>query len=163
MASRTVSLLSLATVGVASALITFTPSAPAMADEDPYYRVPPRRVTAPPPRRVVRHVPTMRAVWRPRVRCYDYSGYPVDCRTPVIIGYTYGCGGCAPPVVAPPVQYYAPVATTCGACAPAVYAPPPRYYGCCAPAVHPYVHTHRYYGHPRLKYAHRRYGYGVAY
>jgi hypothetical protein len=145
MASRTISLLSLTTIGVASALVTFSPSTPALADEDPYYRAPPPRMTAPPPRRVVRHVPTTRTVWRPRAHCYDYSGNPVDCRTPVIIGYTYAhtCGGCVPAVVAPPVQYYAP-ATSCGTCAPAVY---------------PYVHTHQHHGYGHRQYAPGYHGY----
>ena len=168
MASRAFSLLSLTASGIAALLVALTPATPAMADEDPYYRAPrvraapaPRMRVAPAPQRVIRPVVSTRTVWRPRNVCFDYSGNPVDCRTPVIIGYTYSCGGCAP--VAPPVQYYAPpVAAPCAPCAPAAVLPPPRYYGTgcgdCAPAPH-YVHGHgryRHHGHPI-----RAYGYAA--
>lgn len=186
MASRILPLSALTAIGFASLFVALAPAAPAMADQDPYYRAP-RVRTAPPPQRV-RTVTTTRTVWRTRTVCYDYNGQPFDCRTPapavqryVLVGYTYGssCGGCAAPAPVvlqqPAVQYYAPPAVApCGNCGTAYLPPPPpppRYSSCggCAPAVaappyiyvrahgrHGHGHHHYHHGHP-----HGHYGYAA--
>lgn len=101
------SLRYLAAALVAGLALSLTPTAPAVADEDPVVRQPrvraaPARVRAAPVRTVVRTVERVRYV-------------------PVY--YTTGCGGCAAAVAAP--VYYVPryYAVGCGGCAQPYAAP----------------------------------------
>jgi hypothetical protein len=109
---------------VAGLALSFTPTAPAFADEDPGVRAP--RVRAPAPR--VRNVVRTRTV----VRTVNRVRY-------VPVYYTSTCGGCAQPVVWQAPRYYAPryYAAGCGSCGQQVALP---YYWA--------VRTARYrYGH----------------
>ena len=116
-----VSLRYLTAALVAGLALSFTQTAPALADEDPGVRAPRVRT-----RTVVRTVERVRNV-------------------PVY--YTYTCGGCAQPVVWQAPRYYAPryYAAGCGGCAQLAAAPYywavryARYHG------YGYGHGYRYY------------------
>jgi hypothetical protein len=78
--------------------LSFTPVAPAAADEDPVVRAPRYRVAPPRLRAPLRHVHHVRTVVRTRY-------------VPVPVAYTTTCGGCVRAVAAPRYyvrQYYVP-------------------------------------------------------